>query len=417
MGPRAGSPRRPFRLSGVSVAGSAIVGTDGKRVDGRHATHRGWAPITLSADVETLANGDVITEIDVLELTKQSKGGKRIPTDPKTVDEIIGNYEREAALGYQPPLEIGHNDSDGEPAVGWLAGLRKVGTRLRAKLHLLAHFAERVRKGEFRHVSPEVWFNWTNQKGDEVGAQILKVAVTNVPHQRGADGQPIAVLTLAAIGGNDGDASMSPEEIKALVKQLVDEAIAGLKAEMAAPPPKPSEEKAADAALAMLATFETRLDERIKALETKATDQVVKLAAKLEDAEKRESATRLAADTKRAEAAVAGWLTDGKVTPGQLKSKADDVADAWKSDPLATVARLGFSSIDAAEKFYAAVPKNSMVPLSTRQSAGADAVGETEAVDVASLERTGLLASCGGDVTKATAEYVRLSRLGAKSAS
>ena len=392
----------------------------------RKPTHRSWAPLALSI-VETFDNGDVMTEVDVLELIPQAKEGRKF--DPsKVADEIIANHEREAAQGYYPPLELGHEGGSGEPAVGWLMGLRKVGTRLKASMRLLASFVIRVKAGEFKHVSPEVWWKWKDQEGNDVGAQILRVAVTNIPHQRGADGQPVAALTLSALtGSSEEPMALSPEDL-AQVKAICEEVCKSMMDTMAAKEEEDPEkkklppfdeaklsglvDKAVTEAVAKIATggnadvvaLTAKVQADIKAAKDLMDGEITKLTATIGEKSKTIDAM-VAADADRdALAAIQGWLDSGRCALSQLPAD-------WKKSPAKAVADLGFSTLSAATKFYATVPANSVVPLSARQSADKGTAGDDADID-ASLDRLpALVAQHGGDRVKAAAAFRKLSAI------
>lgn len=196
----------------------------------RDAPLYSWAPIDL-AETVTLPNGDVETDIDVLELVPQEqKGGAgKFHATAERAAEMIRNYERERSRNYKPPFVLEHT---GREAVGWLEGLRHEGTRLKARVKLLRDFAADVRAGKWKYVSPEFNFDAHSSTGEPIGAKVFRVAVTNTPHQKGADGLPVGAFQLAEIppGGNpmQGGAADAGVAQGALTPEAITQALAAL---------------------------------------------------------------------------------------------------------------------------------------------------------------------------------------------
>lgn len=66
-----------------------------------------------------------------------------------------------------PPLKLGHEDKqvlaqkDGQPALGWVTGLKRVGDRLVATVANIPEvLRESIRAGRYRRVSPEIYPKW-----------------------------------------------------------------------------------------------------------------------------------------------------------------------------------------------------------------------------------------------------------------
>ena len=97
--------------------------------------------------------------------------------------EIASNFERLRGV-VQPPLKFGHDESqtllgqqDGDPALGWVQGLRVVGDRLVATFAGMPSVVlEAIRKGRYRRVSAELYFN-VRQGGQVLGKALKAVAL------------------------------------------------------------------------------------------------------------------------------------------------------------------------------------------------------------------------------------------------
>ena len=100
----------------------------------------------------------------------------------KDLEEIEKNYY---ALKEQlhPPLKLGHRENlnkknkDGEPALGWISNVKKVGQKLKASFTKLPEIVYRaIKKGGYRTVSSELFKNYTNN-GKSYGKVLAGVAL------------------------------------------------------------------------------------------------------------------------------------------------------------------------------------------------------------------------------------------------
>lgn len=99
------------------------------------------------------------------------------------LEEIAANFERLRGV-LQPPLKFGHDDSqtllgqqDGDPALGWVQGLRVVGDRLVATFAGMPSVVlEAIRNGRYRRVSAELYFN-VRRGGEALGKALKAVAL------------------------------------------------------------------------------------------------------------------------------------------------------------------------------------------------------------------------------------------------
>lgn len=350
-----------------------------------------YAPFDALAE---FAAGDdpryVTTEIDILELVPQEQvgGAGKFHATTERGDQMIANHAREAALGYEPPLVLGHpRHEDGAPdesapAVGWLSGLVRKGTRLRATVRLLREFAESVKSGAYRYVSPEFTFAAHSSTGERIGAKVQRVGVTNTPHQKGADGQPVGQFQLAEVAGTGDNAMFDAEkkcaDLETKLAALADEfaKFTKPKAEDAAPPAEPTEEEKVEMAakaklaedakklpaqLAELAAAVVTLSERVTA---KDGETVAALSAK--DGEIKtlsESLSTLKSDNDRRDIAaeVDKGVRDGKLSPAQV--------EGYKADPIKWLSESQFNGIAGLRKHVLSAP--TVVDTAPRLSLGA----------------------------------------------
>jgi len=97
--------------------------------------------------------------------------------------EIARNFNKLKTC-LKPPLKFGHEEgqtllgqSDGDPALGWVASLRVQGDRLLAKFEGLPTVVfEAIRQGRYRRVSAELYFN-VRRHGRKLGKALKAVAL------------------------------------------------------------------------------------------------------------------------------------------------------------------------------------------------------------------------------------------------
>jgi hypothetical protein len=82
--------------------------------------------------------------IDLFRAGEYSDKGRYTPAD---LDAMVANYD---PAHHEAPVVVGHPETDA-PAFGWVAGLRRVGDMLQAKLRQIApQFEALVREGRFK---------------------------------------------------------------------------------------------------------------------------------------------------------------------------------------------------------------------------------------------------------------------------
>jgi len=289
-------------------------------------TYRNSHVIEFAATADLGEN--VETEIKILEVgPKEQRGGAgKFEVTAAHLAEMVKNHEADQAGGYQPPLVIGHpSKRDEAPAVGWLLGLRATAEGLFAKVQVLAEMAGRIRKGEFRHVSPTFTFSYTNEDGEAKGAKLIDLGVLNNPFQKA-----LGAFALSAVDGETDleipmDSNKTPDDAGKI----------------------------------------TELTDRIQTLETEGAASVTSLAEK--------DAAIVALTEKLAEVTAKGLAEELKtialgaveaaaLTPAQIEgTQADDLdAEKWLSDSP-------FDGIEGLKKFVATAAP--VVDLGERKSA------------------------------------------------
>jgi hypothetical protein len=207
--------------------------------------------------------------MDILELVPQDQvGGTGKFDGKKLADMFIENFGRETGQGWEPPVIIGHLE-DSSPPIGWVTGLRKVGTRLRASLRILTEAVPIARL--YRFVSPG-FKRFFDQQGVERGSKLSHLAFTPVPFQKGADGKPVGAFQLSEV---DADPE-APQEIDSMtidkdqIKALVAEETKPVLAQLSEATTKMTEATAklaeSDAKVAALGDALKRSDETIASL-------------------------------------------------------------------------------------------------------------------------------------------------------
>lgn len=329
----------------------------------------GWVPFALADDAVKVPDG-LDTEIDVLQLVPmhQAHGAGDFHFDEQAADQMIANHLRDAARGYFPPMAIDHPVS-GKPATGYLVGLKKVGTRLRATVRVLSHFVESIRRGEWRGLSPEIVDEYVDETKQKRGAKITGLAVTNHQFQKGhADGGPALAFALTEITdeGNHEDQDMTEAEVKALV------------AEATGP-------------------LTTQLADQAKQLTTLSETQTKLVAAEGEIKKLTESNTQLGKDLAETRAAndardirdvVGKALAAGKLVPAQVKLGEVGPSDAaWEANKW--LSESPFRDLAALRKHVMTAPP--VVDFAGRQSFAGTPPDSQDAIALKALsERTGV---------------------------
>lgn len=132
--------------------------------------------------------------------------GKTIDLTRAVFEEMIRNFDARDSktLGIDYDHRSWNRQNPDSRAAGWIMGLfirdGELGPELWAKVEWTNRAADDIRAGEWRFCSPSFdLLSKSSVTGEEIGAELLNVAVTNNPAQDGL--QPIK-LSLAEAGGN-----------------------------------------------------------------------------------------------------------------------------------------------------------------------------------------------------------------------
>jgi len=81
----------------------------------------------------------------------------------KDLESMVANFEA-LKESIKPPVKLGHNEKqikDGQPAIGWVKSLKKVGTKLIATLTQVPDVIMRaIQSGRYKRISSEVYWNY-----------------------------------------------------------------------------------------------------------------------------------------------------------------------------------------------------------------------------------------------------------------
>lgn len=81
----------------------------------------------------------------------------------------------------KPPVKLGHNDKqikDGQPALGWVKGIKKVGSKLIATITQVPEVVYKsIKAGRYKRVSSEIYWNYKSVKGNVFKRVLSAVAL------------------------------------------------------------------------------------------------------------------------------------------------------------------------------------------------------------------------------------------------
>lgn len=269
---------------------------------------------------------------------------------PEHGRQMVDNLARELAQGHERFVTIGHPAKlDGEPAAGWVRGLRLAADGVFATIKLLPETAARIKAGAYRYFSPTFTTAGKDESGKPIGAQLLSGAITNDPFLKGM--RPFALS--AAVAAEDDDMS---DEIKAL-----------------------SDER--DALTLKLSEAETQvktLSEQVATLTSErdaSGEQVKTLSAEVD-------ALKLAAAQSDARSAINDALKSGRLAPADLDA-------GWDADPIKALSDAGFAGVDGFKAQMKRRPANSRVDLSATKGDGS---ADTQALSLSDPAHPEILA-------------------------
>jgi hypothetical protein len=130
-----------------------LLTKDGSRVLGCHDT-REEAEAQERA-IEARKNASQLQTLTGVEIFQAGKWNG----DDYTIEDLDRMVEAAQQVGFTPPLKAGHAD-EGQPALGWVENLRRVGSKLLADLvGLPARVYEAIRERRYDRVSAEIYWN------------------------------------------------------------------------------------------------------------------------------------------------------------------------------------------------------------------------------------------------------------------
>lgn len=155
--------------------------------------------------------------------------------DAADLDAMIASFNQ---VGFKPPLKLGHDpsqplaQSDGMPAIGWVANLRRVGNTLFADLtNLPKKVYEAIKRKNYNRVSAEIYWNYeaNGKKWSRVlkalsllGAEIPAVTdLASLESLYDATGQPFKRYDMGMMDMPDSVPSCGPGKDKAVVHYRV----------------------------------------------------------------------------------------------------------------------------------------------------------------------------------------------------
>jgi uncharacterized coiled-coil protein SlyX len=332
------------------------------------------------------------------------------------IDQMVQNFPLLHPLGIRPPVKLGHTDrqilaqKDGQPALGWISGLTRVGTKLVATLgHVPDLLADLIRKKRYARVSSELYpmFELTDiEKNLMSGA---KGCVLSGLALLGADVPEVKTLAdLHRVLACEADGVIAQDEasvfaeadvtVGEIVPTITLNLPPGVDQEtflkhvtqidwsLTSLPVPPKEQPMTDAEKAAQDEATKKMDERMAALEAKSAKfdeqetqltelkaTVAKQAKELEDSKLRETATAAAMRAKMAESWVAEQSAGAKahIFPTQRKlasalvEKLSELTEPAISAEDAKV-RFGeersFTPLELFQAFIAAMPDQKFHP-------------------------------------------------------
>jgi hypothetical protein len=162
----------------------------------KHARRLEWLADSALSELVDLQNAGRLTDSDITRVVQQLQVGAHYKTftedkdmntlrnveifaagqwngdtyTPDDLDEMCAAFSR---LGFRPPVTLGHVDKPGSPAVGWVANLRRVGSKLLADFeHVPSEIYQAIKRRAFDRVSAEIF--WNMKAGDKKFRRALK---------------------------------------------------------------------------------------------------------------------------------------------------------------------------------------------------------------------------------------------------
>ena len=141
---------------------------DRSRVLGCHPTKDGAEAQEAAVQARTNAEKDLFT-LPGVEIFKAGKWNG----DEYSTADLDAMVEASQQIGFTPPLKAGHADKTGEPAIGWVENLRRVGSSLYADLvSLPKKVYDAIKQRAYDAVSAEIF--WDLERNGKKYPRVLK---------------------------------------------------------------------------------------------------------------------------------------------------------------------------------------------------------------------------------------------------
>jgi len=103
--------------------------------------------------------------------------------DTYTTEDLDAMVEAFNEAGFNPPLKIGHDETPGQPAVGWLENVQRKGNKLLADItHIPKAVYQVIKKRGYDRVSAEIYWNFkTNGKKFKRALKAVALLGADVP--------------------------------------------------------------------------------------------------------------------------------------------------------------------------------------------------------------------------------------------
>lgn len=126
-------------------------------------------------------------------------------SDRYTLQDLDDMVQAFRELDFRPAVKLGHDDSQGAPAYGWVTNVRRAGDKLLAEFrHVDEDVYDKITRQQLDRVSPEIFFN-LNRNGKKypralkavalLGAQVPAVAGLKPLHKSLSDGNELAIYS------------------------------------------------------------------------------------------------------------------------------------------------------------------------------------------------------------------------------
>ena len=91
--------------------------------------------------------------------------------------DIVSNFN-DLGGAVKPPVRLGHRKLEGQPALGWVKGLKKVGKKIVATLSDVPQIVyEAITAGRYKRVSSEIYWNFKSKTGKTYNYVLKAVAL------------------------------------------------------------------------------------------------------------------------------------------------------------------------------------------------------------------------------------------------